>query len=263
MSKFTSVVRWGVAVAALSGAFSAHAFFSDDEARKAILDLRQRVEALRVQLEETRQSLSRIDSGNNESQAVQRRGLLELTTQIDQLRAELAALRGQNEQLARDLADTQRAQRDTQAGLNERLRQMEPVKVTLDGAEFQVQPAEQKDYEQAMDIMRQAEFGAAALAFGHFLKRYPDSGYTPLVLYWQGNAHYAVRAYKEALDAHGRLVSQFPSHPRKPEAMLAMANSQAELKDNRAARRTLEQLIAAHPQSEAAVAAKERLARLR
>ena len=141
MSKFTSVVRWGVAVVALSGAFSAHAFFSDDEARKAILDLRQRVEALRVQLEETQQSLSRIDSGNNESQAVQRRGLLELTTQIDQLRAELAALRGQNEQLARDLADTQRAQRDTQAGLNERLRQMEPVKVTLDGAEFQVQPA--------------------------------------------------------------------------------------------------------------------------
>ena len=47
MSKFTSVVRWGVAVAALSGAFSAHAFFSDDEARKAILDLRQRVEHAR------------------------------------------------------------------------------------------------------------------------------------------------------------------------------------------------------------------------
>ncbi len=41
--------------------------------------------------------------------------------------------------------------------------------------------------------------------------------------------------------------------------MLAIANSQAEMKDNRAARKTLEDLIKAYPKSEAAVAGKERL----
>lgn len=257
------MLRSALAAAALTGAFSAHAFFSDDEARKAILDLRQRVETLRVQVDEARQTIERINSGDSEAQASQRRSMLELANQIDQLRGELATLRGQNEQLTRDLSETQRAQRDTQAGINERLRQFEPVKVSLDGVEFAAQPGEQREFDQAVDIMKQAEFGAAAVAFGNFLKRYPESGFTPMALYWMGNAHYAVRAYKEALDAHGKLVAQFASHPRKPEAMLAMANSQSELKDNRAARRTLEQLIASHPQSEAAVAAKERLARLR
>ncbi len=263
MNKILGAARAAVAVAALMAAYPAHAFFSDDEARKAILDLRQRVELLRTQLDEARQAVDRIGNGDSEAQASQRRSLLELSNQIEQLRGEMAALRGQNEQLARDLAEVQRSQRDTQAGINERLRQFEPVKVSVDGTEFLAQPGEQKDFEQAVAIMRQAEFAAAAMAFGNFMRRYPESGYTPMALYWQGNAHYAVRAYKEALDVHGKLVERFPNHPRKPEAMLAMANSQAELKDNRAARRTLEQLIAAHPQSEAAVAARERLARLR
>ena len=41
------------------------------------------------------------------------------------------------------------------------------------------------------------------------------------------------------------------------------ANCQVELKDTRAARKTLEDLIKAYPQSEAAVAAKDRLTRLK
>jgi TolA-binding protein len=42
-----------------------------------------------------------------------------------------------------------------------------------------------------------------------------------------------------------------------------MANSQLELKDARSARRTLEDLIKLYPQSEAAAAGKDRLARLK
>ena len=46
-------------------------------------------------------------------------------------------------------------------------------------------------------------------------------------------------------------------------AMLALANCQVELKDVRGARKSLEDLVKAYPQSEAAQAGKERLARLR
>jgi len=45
--------------------------------------------------------------------------------------------------------------------------------------------------------------------------------------------------------------------------MLALANSQVELKDPKAARRTLEEVVKKYPQSEAAAAARERLSRLR
>ena len=52
-------------------------------------------------------------------------------------------------------------------------------------------------------------------------------------------------------------------HARAPEAALSIANCQIELKDTRTARKTLEDLVRAYPQSEAAVAAKERLSRLK
>jgi tol-pal system protein YbgF len=114
-----------------------------------------------------------------------------------------------------------------------------------------------------MEVLRRSEFEAAATAYAAFLRRYPDSGYTPSSLCWLGNAQYASRAYKEAMESHRRLITQFPAHMRTPEAMLAMANSQIELKDGRSARRTLEDLVKTHPDSEAAAAGRERLARLR
>jgi TolA-binding protein len=45
--------------------------------------------------------------------------------------------------------------------------------------------------------------------------------------------------------------------------VLSIANCQIELKDTRAARKTLEDLTKAYPQSEAAQAGRERLSRLR
>jgi TolA-binding protein len=50
---------------------------------------------------------------------------------------------------------------------------------------------------------------------------------------------------------------------RAPEAALSIANCQGELKDTKAARKTLEDLLKVYPQSEAAAAAKERLARMK
>jgi len=48
-----------------------------------------------------------------------------------------------------------------------------------------------------------------------------------------------------------------------PEAMLAMANCQIELKDVKAARKTVDELVKAYPNSEAARAGRERVAKLK
>ena len=45
--------------------------------------------------------------------------------------------------------------------------------------------------------------------------------------------------------------------------MLSIANCQMELKETKGTRKTLEDLVSTYPQSEAALAAKERLARLK
>lgn len=245
------------------GASPAHALFSDDEARKAIIELRQRVETHRQQTEVARQELEALQRATKDDQAAIRRSMVELAAQNDQLRREMATLRGQYEQLARDVAEWQRSQKDSQRGIDERLRQMEPASVTVDGVSFTALPTEIQAFDQAMASLRRAEFEAASQALAAFVRRFPESGYLPSVFYWLGNAQYGQRAYRESIESHRRLVTGHANHPKVPEAMLGMANSHIELKDNRSARRVLEDLVRLHPQSEAASAAKDRLARLR
>ena len=232
------------------------ALFEDDEARKAILELRQRVEAMRVQAE---QGASRAVDENSSL----RRSALELQNQIEMLRSDVAKLRGQNEQLSRDLAELQRQQKDTAQSVEERLRRFEPVKVSLDGRDFNAEPAEKREYEAALTVFRKSEFLAAQTLFVEFLKRYSQSGYASSALFWLGNAQYATRNYPEAMVNFRALIARDSEHLRAPEAVLSIANCQVELKDTRGARKTLEDLIKAYPQSEAAVAAKERLSRLK
>ncbi|WP_204247550.1 tol-pal system protein YbgF [Acidovorax carolinensis] len=243
----------------LSCAFAATghaALFEDDEARRAILELRQRVDALQQRSAEDIRK-----SGDDSSQL--RRGLLDLQTQIEALRVEQAKLRGQNEQLLRDVGELQRRQKDIAQGVDERLRQFEPVKVTVDGLEFQADAAEKRDFEAALAVFRSGKFAEANTAFAGFVRQYPRSGYVPSARFWLGNAQYAAREYKDAIGNFRLLLSGSPGHARAPEAALSIANCQIELKETRPARKTLEDLLKAYPQSEAAVAAKERLSRLK
>ncbi len=268
-SKFSG--QFLVLVFAAACASASAGLFDDEEARKAILDLRQRVEALRQEsdqklAEQTRRSVER----STEETSQMRRSLLELQGQIDGLRGEMANLRGQNEQAIRDnqllqrqLADVQRQQKDAASAFEDRVRKFEPTKVSVDGKEFLADPAEKRDFDAALAIFRKGDFALAQPAFADFVKRYPQSGYVPSSLFWLGNAQYATRDYKEALINFRSLLAQAPDHMRAPEAVLSIANCQIELKDTRGARKTLEDLGKAYPQSEAAVAAKDRLTRLR
>ena len=235
---------------------SSAGLFDDEEARKAILDLRQRVDAVRLES-------SQIENRSSEESALLRRSLLDLQTQMESLRSEIAKLRGINEQLTRDVADMQRRQKDIFQAVDDRFRQFEPTKVTVDGREFMVEPIEKRDFDAAMAIFRKSDFPAAQTAFLDFLKRFPNSGYWLSSMFWLGNAQYATRDYKEAIVNFSALVAKAPDHLRAPESMLSISNCQIEIKDTRAAKKTLDNLIKSYPQSEAAVAAKERLLRLK
>lgn len=255
---------WLVAVALGLGCAVSHAgLFDDDEARKAILDLRQRNDTLRQSNEDTNQRLSAELKRISEDNVQLRRSLLDFQNQIEILKQDQAKLRGQSEQMLQDVSDVQRRQKDLAGGLDERLRKVEPVKVTVDSRDFVVEPTEKKDYEAALAVFRKGDFAASQVAFFEVIKRYPQSGYIPSALFWLANAQYATREYKEAVTNFRSLVAQFPDHLRSPEAMLSIANCQAELKDTRAVRKTLDELVKNYPRSEAAVAGKERLARLK
>jgi tol-pal system protein YbgF len=243
--------------------------FDDDEARKAINDLRAQSEQNQAQnqsrYEQLAAKLNEQTIQQNEQNAQLRRSLLDLNNQIEQLRSDVAKLRGQTEltgqaqqSTVRDLAELQRRMADIQTSLEARLRLVEPQKVSVDGRDVVVAPEERKAYEEAMTTLR-SDFSAAAQQLQTFQRRYPGSAYAGDAQYWLGNALYGKRDLKEAIAAYRGLVTTSPQHPRAPEALLQTATCQAELKDRKATKATLEELIRVYPKSESAQTAKERL----
>jgi tol-pal system protein YbgF len=231
--------------------------FPDNEARRAIVELREKTE-------NDRKTLTDTDIRITEQLQQLQRSLLDLNSQIETLKGEVAKLRGANEQLARDLAEAQRSQKDLQQKLaEEQAKKAEAQKVTMDGREFVVEPDERRQFEEALGVLRNGDYGGAALALAAFQKRWPTSGYTDAARFWQANALYGQRDYKESLAVFKTFMTAAPDHPRVPEAMLAAANAHLEMKDTRSARAMLQDLIKQHPRSEAAQAGKDRLALLK
>jgi tol-pal system protein YbgF len=255
-----------VPLVGLLGAGPAAAFLNDEEARKAIVELRARLVTMEEQSAKREAEITAAAAAERtrltDEIATLRRSLLELNNQLVALRGELAKLSGADETLLKEIGEAQRRQRDVAQAFDERLKKIEPVKVTLDGRDFMVEQEERRSYEEAFAAIRGGDFDKSVQLFTGFLRRYPGSPYADTARFWLANAHYGRRDHRQAIELFRAFVTGAPQHPRAPEALLALANSQAESKDGRAARRTIEELLKAYPSSEAAAAGKDRLATL-
>jgi tol-pal system protein YbgF len=223
----------------------------DDEARKAILELRTRVDALARDLN------TRIDNKSDKSATI------DMLNQNEQTMQEIARLRGQIETLANQLANVQKSQKDFYADLDTRIKKLEPQQATIDGRTADVMPSEKQSYDTAMELFKSGDYKAAANALQDFVKRYPQSAYAANAQYWLGNAYYAQRDYKNAIAAQEGVVSNYGSSPKAADAMLNIATNYRELGDDKAERKALQQLVKQFPDSSAAGTAKDRLASLK
>ena len=245
-----SALVWLLGVSAIAG--TAHAaLFEDVEARRAIIELRERVAENQSVLQQlTKQSATGA-------------GLLELSSQNASLRREIAQLRGQNEELTRTItALTERLEKAT-TDLAARMSKLEPVTLIVDDVEIIAQPTERTAYDDAISVLRSGDYAAAEGKLETFLKSFPATGYRPSALFWLGNAQYASQSFKSALATFQSLISEYPKHTRVPESKLALANCQLELKDLKGAKATLTELVSSAPDSEAAQTAQQRLQILR
>jgi tol-pal system protein YbgF len=242
------------------------AIFGDDEARRAVLEVRGKLEAFQQetlrqlndlgrQQAAIEQRLSRVEQGQRVS--------LEQLNQIEALRQEVARLRGQLEVQYNELSQTRKQQKDLTATLDTRLKQFEPVQVTIDDKPYTVEQSEKKAYDGALEQFRASDFKNAIAAFQAFQKSYPESPYLPVVLYWQGGAHYASGEFKAAVSSLEQMVRKYPESPRVPDALLILGNAQADLGDRKSARETFRSIGDKFPGTPASGAAKERMAALR
>jgi TolA-binding protein len=71
------------------------------------------------------------------------------------------------------------------------------------------------------------------------------------------------RDYKNAIAAQEAVLSNYGTSSKAPDSMLNIASNYAELKDLKNAKKTLQQLVKKYPDTNAAQAAKDRLAALK
>lgn len=258
-SKSLAAALLALACVAPAGA----AIFGDDEARRAIIDLRARMEQQNAEsqrrLAELAARLDRLETASGASS----RGALETGAQMEQMRQEIARLRGALEQQANELATTQSRLKDQYAEVDGRLKRFEPVQATVDGRAVVVDQTEKRQYEQALERFRAGDFRVAATGFERLLATAPQSPYAAGSRFWLGSALFGLKDWKGAVAAHQALLAQAPDHPRAPDAMLAIASAQLEQGDKRAARATLQGVLDRHGNTPAAEAARERLAAIK
>jgi tol-pal system protein YbgF len=249
MNKFikSSIAAAFMAAFTLAPLSANAALFEDDEARRAILDIRARLDNMQSEIN------AKADKTNS----------LDLNSENEQLRQEIAKLRGQIEVLTNELANTQKRQKDFYVDLDGRLRKLEPKTVTIDGKEVSVEQSEQRAYDAALAYFKAGDYKNAGASFYDFTRRYPQSGLAPSAQYWLGNTYYAQRDYRNAIAAQQVVVKSYPDNPKAADALLNIASCYMELKDKASAKKTLETLIAQYPNSPTAQTAQERLATLK
>ena len=240
-------VRIALFIAAL-GAVQAHAgVFDDEEARRQVADLRIKTEA-------------RFDQ--------QAKGQLDLASQIQRQADEIARLRGQIETLTYELETAKKRQQDFYLDLDTRLRKFE----TTDSANATVNPEngpnskpatdpakESQDYEAALNQFKAGKYKEAAAGFGAYVQKYPASSLAPNAQYWLGNAWYAQRDCKRAIEAQSVVTTKYADSPKAPDAWLAIATCQQELGNPTGVKRSLETVMTKYPGTPAADTARDRL----
>lgn len=230
--------------------------FDDDEARARIEQLRNQTNSRLENLESTQ------------------RNQLEFSNQIEALRAELAKLRGQVEVLTFDLESAQKRQRDFYVDLDNRLRKLEappagdeakpaagagtPPPATAAAAPADP-AAETRDYESALNLFKAGKYKESAAAFTSFIKAHPGGTYLASAHYWAANSFYQLRDFGKAADHYLKVSSGWSGDPKAPDALLGLSNCQQETGNAKAARTTLESLVAKYPSSPAADIARQRL----
>jgi len=120
--------------------------------------------------------------------------------------------------------------------------------------------AETRAYEAAQGQRKIGNYQGAIVAFQNFIRQYPKSSLAPRAQYWIGDSYYNLRDFKLAIAGQQVLIRTYPDSPSVPDALLNIASSQMEMGETVTGRRTLEEVVAKYPLSEAADKAKRRLA---
>ena len=130
-----------------------------------------------------------------------------------------------------------------------------PVPAAHEGPELE-------GYRRALDLLRTGRHDEAVAAFRAFVRKHPQHDYADNAQYWLGECFYDRQDYPAALREFRRVVEQFPTGNKAPDALLKVAFSHLALGQDRPGRIALTEIVRNHPRHSAAGLAAAKLAEL-
>jgi tol-pal system protein YbgF len=226
---------------------------------------------------------------------VNNQSLIELANQLEQLRSETAALRGDLEELRHDSDSTASRERELYVDVDKRLQSLEqagrgaglapaptvpapspapsssapaahtPAAAPTGGAVAAAsKPAvsDKQAYQAAFDLLQARHYDEAGKAFTQFLSSYASSPLADNAQYWLAQTHFVQRQFNVALPEFQKLVEKYPQSQKLPDALLKVGYCQSELGHKDAARTALQQVMRQFPDTTAARLATQQLEKL-
>ena len=214
---------------------------------------------------------------NNES-------LIQVANQLEQLRADTQALRGEVETLRFETESGAERQRQLYLDIDQRLQALESQSRGGFGAANQgfgadtapgaggfgdSEPAaaggprltgtDQDNYQAAFELLQARRYQDAAQAFTRFVQAFPDSPLADNAQYWLAETYYVQREFETALTEFQKVLDLYPQSDKLADALLKVGYCNYELRQWDAARTALQQVMRDHPGTTAAQLAMSRL----
>ena len=223
---------------------------------------------------------------------LENQSLVELSSEVERLRAESTALRGEIETLRYETEQSGSRQRELYVDVDRRLQSLEsggarafepPPSTPAFGAPAagaaaagaavgsavgstaappRPQGSDQQNYQAAFDLISARKYAEAGAAFETFLQQFPTSPLADNAQYWLAETHYVRGQFAEALPAFRKVLEQYPQSAKLPDALLKVGYTQIELGDRNAARASLQEVMRQFPDTTSARLASQRLSAL-
>lgn len=216
---------------------------------------------------------------------IENQSLVQLASELESLRSETAALRGQLETLRFETENSDSRQRELYVDIDRRLQALEtaprafvpppstPSSSPPNFASTTDEPppavaarpvgSDQQNYQTAFDMISARRYEEAGAAFERFLAQFPTSPLADNAQYWLAETYYVRGQFMEALAQFRKVIEQYPQSAKLPDALLKVGYCQQELGDRNAARTSLQEVMRQFPDTTAARLASQRLGQLR
>lgn len=177
----------------------------------------------------------------------------ELLTQVEQMQAEIAMLRGRLEEQGAKLERMEREQQDRYLDLDGRvsalmsgsLNESAPA-VAINAAEASADgnlPPANDAYKAAMELVRAKKFDEAGAAFDAFAQNYPDAPLLVNALYWSGEVNLVGGHLDVAAERFKRVKDEFSTHTKAADATYKLGVTLHKQGNNSEARQVLQSVI--------------------